>query len=80
MQRRYTDVAGCVRMVTVDHVDGVRVERDVLTEQGRKEWARRVEALRKREASNRLGPRMGVRRIGDDGASSLVFSDNNEDL
>lgn len=44
----YTDVAGCERVVTVDHVDGVRVERDVLTERGREQWARRVEAVRKR--------------------------------
>lgn len=44
----YTDVAGCDRVVTVDHVDGVRVERDVLTEHGREQWARRVEAVRKR--------------------------------
>lgn len=48
MAAEYTDVAGCVRRATVDHVDGVRVERDLLTRQGRKEWARRVEALRKR--------------------------------
>lgn len=44
----YTDAAGCVRVVTVDHVDGVRVERDLLTRQGRKEWARKVEAVRRR--------------------------------
>lgn len=48
MSAHYTDVVGCVRVVTVDHVDGVRVERDLLTRQGRKEWARRVEAVRKR--------------------------------
>lgn len=48
LSTHYTDAAGCVRMVTVEHVDGVRVERDLLTRQGRKEWARRVEAVRKR--------------------------------
>jgi hypothetical protein len=48
---QYTDVRGCVRVVAVE-VDarGVRVERDVLTRQGRKEWARQVEVIRARSA------------------------------
>lgn len=51
MLTQYTDRAGCVRAVSVN-VDerGVRVERDVLTRQGRKEWGRCVEAVRKRAA------------------------------
>lgn len=48
MVAEYTDAAGCVRRVTVDHADGVRVERDLLTQQGREQWARKVEAVRKR--------------------------------
>jgi len=50
---QYTDVRGCVRVVTVE-VDarGVRVERDLLTRQGRKEWARQVEAIRARRAKD----------------------------
>lgn len=49
MLTRYTDVTRCVRVVTIEtNASGVRIERDVLTRQGRKEWGRRVEAARKR--------------------------------
>lgn len=48
---QYADVRGCVRAVTVEvGADGVRRERDMLTRQGRKEWARQVEATRARSA------------------------------
>lgn len=48
MRFGYTDVAGCVRVVDLQIDErGVRIERDVLTRQGRKEWGRRVEAVRK---------------------------------
>lgn len=47
--KNYTDRARCVRAVTIEtNASGVRVERDVLTRQGRKEWARKVEAIRAR--------------------------------
>jgi len=50
---QYTDVRGCVRVVTVEVAErGVRVERDLLTQQGRKEWARQVEATRARSAKD----------------------------
>lgn len=50
---QYTDVRGCVRAVTVEvGADGVRHERDLLTRQGRKEWARQVEATRARSAKD----------------------------
>ncbi len=52
MLTQHTDRAGCVRTVSVTiDANGVRHERDVLTRQGRKEWARRVEAVRKRAAA-----------------------------
>lgn len=52
MLTQYTDSAGCVRAVSASvDANGVRHERDVLTRQGRKEWARRVEAVRKRAAA-----------------------------
>ena len=53
IRRQYTDVRGCVRAVTVEvDADGVRHERDVLTRQGRKEWARQVETIRARSAKD----------------------------
>lgn len=53
MLTQYTDRAGCVRAVSTSvDASGVRHERDVLTRQGRKEWARRVEAVRKRVAAH----------------------------
>lgn len=49
MLTQYTDRAGCVRAVSVTvDASGVRIERDVLTRQGRKKWARQVEATRAR--------------------------------
>lgn len=51
LTRQYTDVVGCVRTVVVEiGADGVRRERDELTRQGRKTWARMLEAVRKRAA------------------------------
>lgn len=54
--KHYTDRARCVRVVTIEtDASGVRIERDVLTRQGRKEWARKVEAIRTRCAATRDG-------------------------
>lgn len=56
MLTHYTDRARCVRAVTIEtDASGVCVERDVLTRQGRKEWARRVEAIRARAAATKGG-------------------------
>lgn len=56
--KHYTDRARCVRVVTIEtDASGVRIERDVLTRQGRKEWARKVEAIRTRCAATRDGER-----------------------
>lgn len=49
--RGYTDRAGCVRSVTVALDGGVRVESDMMTRQGRKQWKKHVAEIRQRWAA-----------------------------